>query len=58
MKVLAATPVATLVVVLIVVIGGIKVVLGDIEFDHFVKVIGPMVGLLAIGRGLDATHKP
>jgi len=57
---LAAIPVATIIVIVIAITGGIVVITHPetLSFGNFVKYVGVAAGLLGIGRGLDSTHKP
>jgi hypothetical protein len=50
-------PVVTLAVVAIVIVGAAKSILGDLSFQDFVTTVGPIAGLTAIGRGLQANGK-
>lgn len=57
---LAAIPVATIIVIIAAIAGAVVVVAHPetLSFDQYLKALGPAVGLLAVGRGLDSTHKP
>ena len=62
---LKSLPVATLLLavafVVVVVVGGVKVIdgsLGYVSYCKQVAVLAVGLGLLGIGRGLDAEHKP
>jgi len=54
---LESFPVVTLGVVAILVVGAVKSIAGDLSFEDFVSTVGPLVGLTAIGRGLQANGK-
>lgn len=57
---LAATPVATIIILIVAVAGAIVTIShpGSLTFADYVKYTMIGAGLLGIGRGLDATHKP
>jgi len=50
-------PWATLIVVLIAIVGGVVVITdpSTLSFEEYVKNVGIAAGLLAVGRGLAAT---
>lgn len=56
---LGANPIASLIVALIAVVGGVVVIVEPttLDFESYVKNVGIAAGLLAIGRGLDSTTK-
>lgn len=62
---LARVPVATiclaLAFVIVVVVGGVKVIDSDLSYITYAKQVALLavgLGLLGIGRGLDTEHKP
>lgn len=48
------SPIATLVVLALVAIGGIQVITNDLSFEEFIRLIDVPVAGLAVGRGLAA----
>lgn len=57
---LAVIPVATIIVVIFALVGGVVVITHPetLDFEHYLKYVGASAAVLGIGRGLDATHKP
>lgn len=57
---LAEIPVASLIVLIIAVTGALVTVIHPetLDFATYIKYVGPAAGLLGIGRGLDAVHRP
>jgi hypothetical protein len=60
MRKLQVLPVATLIVLTIAIAGGIETIIRPevLPFVKYVEYVGIAAGLLGIGRGLDATHRP
>lgn len=57
---LQTLPVATIIVVIIAIAGAVVVITNphDLSFAKYVQYVGIAAGLLGIGRGLDAVHRP
>ena len=57
---LKTIPVATLIVLVVAIAGAVVTIVHPetLSFANYVKNVGVAAGLLAIGRGLDQTHRP
>lgn len=58
--VLAGLPVATIIIVILAIVGGLVVLIhpDTLSFGQYIKYLAPSAAILGIGRGIDATHKP
>lgn len=61
MSSLLTTPISTVIVLIVAIVGGVDLIvnghLSD-DFAQYMAIVGGSSGLLAIGRGLDAHAKP
>ena len=49
--------VVTIVVLAVVTVGAVKSILGDFDYESYVKTVSVLVGATAVGRGLAAYKK-
>jgi hypothetical protein len=56
-RILATKNVITAIVVLVVAVGAVKSIAGDLGYDEFVKTVEVLVAGTAVGRGLAALKK-
>lgn len=57
---LATIPLASIIILVLAIAGAVVVIVhpATLDFAQYVKFVGIAAGILGIGRGLDATHKP
>lgn len=54
MKNVGALPIATIIAIILLVVGGVEVVQDDLSFKEYMESAAVLVGLLGIGRGFAA----